>query len=81
MALHYLKEAYNQEGEQLFTLSDSDRTRGNRFKLKERRFRLDVRRKFFTQREVRCWRILPEELWVPNLWRCSRPGGMGPWAT
>ena len=38
-AFQYLKGAYNQEGDQLFTWSDSERTRGNGFKLKEGRFR------------------------------------------
>ena len=52
VAFQYLKRVYKQEGEQVLVSMDSDRTRGNGFQLRQRRFRLDIRRKFFTQRVV-----------------------------
>ena len=60
-AFQYLKEAYRKAGEELFIRAGSNRTRGNSFKLKEGRFRLDIRKTFFTVRVVRHWdRLLRE---------------------
>ena len=57
-----MKGAYKQDGEWLFTRVDSDGTRGNGFNLRQERFRLDTRRKFFTQRVVTHWHRLPKEV-------------------
>ncbi|KFR02778.1 hypothetical protein Y956_06365 [Nipponia nippon] len=62
VAFQYLKGAYIKEGERLFIRADCHKTKGNGFKLKEGKFRLGVRKKFFTQREVRHWKRLPREV-------------------
>jgi len=54
-AFWYLK---GPTGERLF-IRCSDKTRGNDFKLKEGRFRLDRRKKFFIMRVLRQWPRLP----------------------
>ena len=52
---------------------------GGMTKLKERRFGLDVRRKFFTHRELRHWHGLPEEaMAAPSLEMFRTKGWMGP---
>jgi len=68
VAFQYLNGAYKQVGGRLVMRVDSDRTRGNGFKRRQERFRLDIRKKFFTQRVVTHWnKLLKEVVDAPSL--------------
>jgi len=53
VAFQYLKAAEKKDGDKSFSRACSNRTRGNGFKLKDGRFRLDIRKKLFTMRMVK----------------------------
>jgi len=62
VAFQYLQGAYKKDRERLISRVCSDRTRGNSFKLKEGRLRLDVRKTCFTMCVVSYWNRLLREV-------------------
>ena len=62
VAFQYLEGAYKKDGDRLFNKACCDWTRANGFKLKEGRFRLDIRKNFVMIRMVRHWNRLPREV-------------------
>ena len=76
-AFQCLKGADKKDGERLLSRACSDRPRVNGFKLKDGRFKLDLRKKCFMVRVVRHCPRLPEGWSMSHPWRQSRSGWTG----
>ncbi|TRZ10606.1 hypothetical protein HGM15179_016503 [Zosterops borbonicus] len=59
---NFLKGGCRQLGVGLFLHAATDRMRGHSLKLHQGKYRLDIRKKFFTERVIKYWNSLPREV-------------------
>jgi len=62
IAYNFFKVDSGGGGADLASLMTNNRTRGNGMKLHQGKFRLDIRKRFFTERVVCHWNKLPREV-------------------
>jgi len=71
-ACKYLQGGCQEDEAKLFPVVPSDRTRGNGHKVKQRKFRLNMRNNF-SLRVTEPWNRLSREVGILLLWRYSNP--------